>query len=164
MAGHWEHIHRLHKHCLVAMLFEIMQIASQGGWIAGHIDNPLRLHICKGFQHLLGASCPWRINHYHIRAHPLLVEPRHDIGTVTYDKLRIADVVFPGIFFCILYGRADNLHAVNLPRLLGQIEADGSRTAVGINNSFLTCQLGKLQCLIIEHLCLLGINLKEGTG
>ena len=94
-----KHINRLYLFRLVPQASQNLNIPCQGGRIAGYIDNPLWLHICKGFQHLLGAACPWRVHHHHIRAHPLLVEPRHYLGAVTYDKLRIADIVFPGIFF-----------------------------------------------------------------
>ena len=159
-----KHIHRLHLLGLVPQFIQHRNVPGQSGGIAGHIDNLVRLHICEGLQHCFRAACPGRVYHYHIGAHTLLVEAGHDLGGITYDEFCIPYVVVPGVFIGILNSGLHYFDANDLSGLLDQKQGDGAGAAVGVNDGFLSLEVGIFQRLVVEDLRLGDVYLEERTG
>lgn len=159
-----EHIHRLDLDEGVAEGTEPGCVPGEGGGIARDVHDAPGLHARRGAEHVLAASGADRVAHDDVRREPFLVELWHELSRVGGVKFRVADAVGLCIFLRIADGVGDDLDADDAPGFPGEAEGNGASAAVGINDRFLSGEFRKIEGRAVEHLCLFGIDLKEGIG
>ena len=115
------------------------------------------------------AALPGRIHHDHIRTgipalgFLLFIEFRQHFLRFPHEKLRVSDLVQPGVAPGVLDGLGNDLHAVDLLRLLRQEQGDGADSAVEIPHRLRPVQIGVLQSQPVHHFGLRRIHLIEGN-
>ena len=156
-----EHVYGLDFYGFVAEFVEEGDVAGEAGGVAGDVDDAVWFHVGKGLQHGWRAAGARRVYDYDVSPYALFVKSWHDLRRIADDEFGIAHVVVPGIFLRIEDGRFDDFDTDDASGLLGEEQGYCTRTAVGIDDRFLTGQIGKFESLVVKHLGLRRIDLEE---
>ena len=74
----------------------------------------------------------------------------------------IGDAVYTSILLAILYGFGDDFNAIDFFDMLGNWQANGPNSGVGVNHYILCSQVCKVNSCLIKLLCHFGIDLVKG--
>lgn len=152
------------RHLVQAVRSERLQIAGEGGGVAGDVDDALRLHRAHGLeQRGVAAFARW-VNDNHVGGDAARAPSRDDILCFTRFECGIGNVIARGIRLGIGNRFGDNLDAVDVPRLLGKEERNRADAAVGVDHGFAAGQRGEFECFFVQHFGLRWIDLIERVG
>lgn len=159
-----EHVYGLYFDGLVSVLFQVGQVAGQGGRIARDVDDACWFAPGNGLEDRFATAGPGRVEDDDAGADAFPDEFRQFIDGIAEDKLCIPYVIVPGIADGIADGRGDDFDAVDLFCFLGQEQCNGPGATVDVGNGFLSFQVSKSQCLFVKPLGLFAVDLEEGLG
>jgi len=133
-------INRPHFHQLIPIPTQILQIPCQCGRITAHVHDPLRLHLHHSLKQRFLAAFPRRIHHDHVSVSLfsrmclsiICIISRQNLFCFSNIKLCILDSVDLRIFSGVLDGLRNDLHTVDLFRLLRQKQGYRSDSTVEI--------------------------------
>lgn len=119
----WKHIDWLNlRHLVQAVRGERLQIAGEGGGVAGDVDDALRLHRAHGLeQRGVAAFARW-VNDNDVGGDAARPPGGDDILCFTGFECGVGDVIARGVRLGIGNRFGDNFDAVDVPRLLGEEE------------------------------------------
>lgn len=140
MVSPGEHVYGLYFNGLVSVLFQVGQVAGQGGRVARDVDDACWFAPGNGLEDRFATAGPGRVEDDDAGADAFPDEFRQFIDGIAEDKLCIPYVIVPGIADGVADGRGDDFDAVDLFCFLGQEQCNGPGATVDVGNGFLSGQ------------------------
>ena len=154
-----EHIHRNGLYSLVAAPDQVRGVPRQGVRPAGNVDDALRGQFQGRGEEFLVAARAGRVHHQHIQREPLLGHFDHEAARIVTEETGVAHAVEAGVFFGIAHSVGVQLHADDLLCMPRRAQANGTRTAVGVQQGFLAGEACQVDGRAVEHLRLAQVDL-----
>ena len=145
----------------VAPFLQQCHVPGKGRRVAGDIDNPPGSHPGQSLDGVGVQPLPGRVNHRHVRVHPLRFQRQRRLACVAAEEFRVCDAVSPGVVLGVLHRLGDDLHADDLPRRPGHGQGNGSHPAVQIENRVGFRDSGLRNGGFVEPLSLVVVHLVE---
>ena len=132
--------------------------------VAGYIHDPPGPDPHRSLQELLAAPAPGRIHEQHVRLIPVCSHLPQEFPRVLLVETDIGDLIALRIAYGIPDGLPVQLHPQHLGRLSAGDHADGTGSAVSVQDCLLPCKPCVLHDLFIQLPGLDRIHLIEGFG
>ena len=161
MAGMGEHIDGGKALGAVAFMGEEGKVTGHGLGVTADIDHPFRGHPDDALDELRGRAFPGWVHKNHVGTLSGVGGFPDPCGSVGGKEPGIFDAVVLGVADGVMDGIPVDLDADDLLRLAGGGQADGADAAVGVQNRFLTGQLGGINGEAVENGGLDGVDLIE---
>ena len=153
-----EHIECAELGRRISTLREQGAVACRSRAVAGDHDDALRLHFFYRFHNVRIDSLSRRIEDDNIGTHAALFEHERRLSGIRAEKLRIIYSVFCGVFACVLNRLRYYFGTVKLPHLVREKKTYRARTAVKVQQGFISRERRKLSGKRIESLCSVSVT------
>ena len=158
-------IHGLHFFCAIPILLQPCGVAGGSGGVAADVHHPAGSHAYHGGEGSLVTALAGRVQHYDIRVQPLSGELGGSLPGIGAEKAALGGYGLAhagGVGLGALNGLRHDLHANQLPALIGHGKADGAHAAVEIQQRIIRGKLRVLRGNAVQPLGSQCVDLIEG--
>lgn len=134
MLGSREHIDGFGAEGGVGVVGEELEVAGEGGGVAGNVDDAAGGHLGDGVDDLRGEAAAGRVDDDDVGADALGGELGGDLGGVAAEEVGVGDMVAQGVLSGVLNGLGNDLRANDALCVPGQAQRDGADAAVEVQD------------------------------
>ena len=163
MTGSGEQIHRSYFFYGIILLVEDCKVAGEGSGVAGHIDDAGRSHLRDRIDQIGRQALTRRIDDHDVRRDPLPFQLCGSLGRVGTDEARVGDTVAVSVLLRVLDRLGNDLDADQVFAVICHGQADRTRTAVQIDERFLSRQPSVFSRDAVQLFRLCAIDLIKGS-
>src|SRR5215470_17298572 len=156
-----EHVHRLDPVHAIAAVHELAEVAGEGGRIARDVHDAGGSELDQRAQRLGMEPGAGGIRHHRLRAHALGDELGQGEADLAGEEGAVLDLVGHGVAGGVGHRGGRELDAVDVTTAPRELQADGARARVEIEDRLAARELRRLEHESEEALGLRGIRLEE---